>query len=253
MWKHWIRRWLADAGYVVFNTRSTSEYARDGLFTSHNARFLTDPEFREAYERGVAAGSGVDPRMEWRVHVALWLAQQARRLDGDFVECGVNSGFVSSAIMRRLDWSRLPKTFFLIDTFEGPVVSQYSEEEIRNGRRRVAEEALARGSYVTDLREVERKFAEWPNARVVKGAVPGVLASLEVDRVAFLHLDMNCAYPECAALEHFWDKLTPGGIVLLDDYAYYGNEHLAEEIDRVARRLGIGMLALPTGQGVLMK
>jgi hypothetical protein len=125
--KTWIRKWLASAGYVVFNTRATDCYARDGLFTANNQHFQEDPAFRAAYARGVQACAGADPHMEWRVHVALWAAGAAARVEGDFVECGVNAGFVSSAIMQRLDWARIGKRFYLIDTFSGPILSQYSQ------------------------------------------------------------------------------------------------------------------------------
>lgn len=79
---------------------------------------------------------------------------------------------------------------------------------------------MRRGAYETDVERVRANFAEWPNAVVVPGSVPEILPAVNVARVAFLHLDMNCALPERAALEHFWPKLSPGGFVLLDDYAY---------------------------------
>jgi hypothetical protein len=71
--------------------------------------------------------------------------------------------------------------------------------------------------------------------------------------VAFLHLDMNCALPERSALEFFWPRLSLGGVVLFDDYTYFGHNSQTEEIDAAARSLGIRILALPTGQGLIVK
>ena len=252
MVKNWIRKWLGSAGYVVFSTRAPGGYARDGLFTWHNPAFRDDPGFKAAYARGGQASAGIDPHMEWRVHVAL-AAGAAARVAGDFVECGVNAGFVSSAIMQRLDWAKMGKRFYLIDTFSGPVLAQYSREEIDCGRGRLAEEALAKGAYLTDLERVRANYAEWPNVEIIQGAVPEVLAGLDIRRVAFLHIDMNCAYPERAALEYFWERMAPGGMVLFDDYAYFGNEALAKEIDAAAAGLGAEVLGLPTGQGLMVK
>jgi hypothetical protein len=42
-------------------------------------------------------------------------------------------------------------------------------------------------------------------------------------------------------------------MVLLDDYAYFGNRIQGEAIDGAARSLGAKVLALPTGQGLIMK
>jgi len=251
--RQWHQKLLARAGYVMFNTRSKECYARDGLFTLNNDGFRENPGFKAAYGRGVEASAGFDPQIEWRIHVALWVARTASRIPGDFVECGVNAGFISSAIMQRLNWSATDKTFYLIDTFKGPVLTQYSQTEVELGRLRVAQEAVARGAYVTNLDLVRVNYSEWPNVEIVQGVVPDVLPALGIKRVAFLHLDMNCAYPERAALEHFWHLLSPYAMVLLDDYAYFGNEYLAQTIDSAATSLATEVLSLPTGQGLIIK
>jgi hypothetical protein len=251
MLKESVRKLFEACGYAVINTRSTYRYGRDGLFTAHNDHFRADPRFQAAYARGVKASRGVDPKMEWRVHVALWAAGNALRVPGDFVECGVNAGFVSSAIMQHLDWARIDKRFFLVDTFTGPVLTQYSGQE--SGRLKIAEAALDRGAYVTDLDRVRGNYAEWPNVEVIQGIVPDVLPLLGSRPVAFLHIDMNCAYPERAALEYFWPWLSPGAIALFDDYAYFDNERATEAIDTAAASLGARVLSLPTGQGLLVK
>jgi hypothetical protein len=78
---------------------------------------------------------------------------------GDFVECGVNRGFLSSAIMEDLEWDRLGKMFYLLDTFSGVdeemiSVSSGSETEIERNRRN-----LKTGFYVQALEEVIPNFA----------------------------------------------------------------------------------------------
>ncbi len=63
--------------------------------------------------------AGQDYGWHWRVHVGLWAAASCASLEGDFVECGVNRGFLSSAIMEHLDWDKTGKHFYLLDTFNG--------------------------------------------------------------------------------------------------------------------------------------
>jgi hypothetical protein len=251
--RRWIRSRLESRGYVVFNTRSRDYYAHDSLFTTNSDHFRDRRAFQEAYARGVQASCGIDPQIEWRLHVALWAALAAVRVPGDFVECGVNAGFVSSAIMQRLGWQSVGKRFYLIDTFAGPVLAQYSAKERNEGRIRAAQEAVARGAYVADLQRVRANFSDWPNVEIVQGVVPEVLPSLGIGRIAFLHLDMNCAYPERAALEYFWESLSPGALVLLDDYAYFSYGSLTRAIDAAADSLGAEVLSLPTGQGLIVR
>ena len=241
---------LAKEGYRVSRI---PPYAHDGLETIHNDHFRHDPNFRAAYRRGIEAGFGVDPAFEWRVHVALWAAKSSLRIPGDFVECGVNAGVISSAIMHWLGWNGFNRRFFLVDTWNGPPNNQYNDAEIELGRRRLDEAAMAAEGYVTDVDYARRNFAEWPGAVVVQGAVPDILQSVPSTEVAFLHLDMNCAYPERAALEFFWDRLSPGAIVLLDDYAYAGYEQQTIAMDSAADALGVDILSLPTGQGLIVK
>ncbi len=242
---------LRRLGYQGVNIRQ--RYFDDGIYSVHSDAFRQAPRFQAAYARGVQASAGVDPRFEWRVHIALWAAANSARLNGDFVECGVNAGFISSAVMQYLDWDRLAKCFYLVDTFAGPVPEQYSPAELACGRAEIAASSIAAGAYVTDVERVRRNFSSWRNVRIVQGAVPGVLSEVDASAVAFLHLDMNCAYPERAALEFFWDRMPAGGMVLFDDYCYAGCEQQGREIRTAAERFGVEVLSLPTGQGLIVR
>src|ERR1017187_10433181 len=89
-----------------------ADYNADGLRTVHCHDFIDNAAFVQAYKRGVKAIGGVDDyEWPWRVHIGLWAAFSASKLDGDFVECGVNKGFLSSAIMEYLNWNSIGKAF----------------------------------------------------------------------------------------------------------------------------------------------
>jgi len=145
------------------------------------------------------------------------------------------------------------RRFYLIDTFAGPVLEQFSAEEARGGRIEIAKEAIAAGAYVTDIDRVRRNFAEWPQAEIVQGRIPDVFETIICESVAFVHVDLNCAAPEKAALEFFWPLLSRGGVVLLDDYAYFGCSSQTAAIDAFAAHVGAQVLSLPTGQGLMVK
>ncbi len=238
-------------GFEIYYTRR--RYSQDGLFTVHNASFREQPGFREAYRRGILASRGVDPHFEWRAHVAIWAARTALAAEGAFVECGVNAGFLSSAILKALDWNQLGRNYYLVDTWDGPPLEQYSGAEIQAGRLQASLDALEVGAYRKDFDRVRENFAEWPSVQLVRGRVPDVLPELGEISVAFLHIDMNSAAPEVAALEYFWPRIPAGGVVLLDDYACEGHEQQQCAMDELAIRLGADILSLPTGQGVMVK
>ncbi len=246
-----IKSLAARAGFAIFKVRN--RYAQDGLFTVHSDHFRRDPGFRAAYQRGILASQGVDPEIEWRIHIGLWAARTALLAEGDFVECGVNAGFFSSAIMQKLDWDVLGRRFYLIDTFRGPVLDQYSAEEVRDGRLALAQQTIRAGAYVTDIDRVRANFAGWRNVVILQGAIPDVLRATDFGTIAFVHIDLNCALPERAAFEFFWDRLSRGGVVLLDDYGYYRHDRQREAIHEAACARGVEVLSLPTGQGVLIR
>ena len=216
----------------------TPVYDSDGLRTDpaviHNHDFMKDPRFVAAYERGVRA-QGLDQKYYWRVHVALWCAAHANKLDGDFVECGVWKGFLSSAIMRYLDWNALDKRFYLFDTFCGIDETQVTAEELQRLHL-----AHYRKHYLPNFEAVERNFAEFANVVLVRGSVPVSLDRVSIGPVSYLSLDMNNVTPEVQAAEYFWDRLVPGGVVLLDDYGFVSYEEQKKGFDRFARQGGRG-------------
>ena len=229
-------------------------YASDGLISTHRHAFLDDPAFQRAYQRGVRALGGQDfYYCQWRVHIGLWAAASASELDGDFIECGVNYGFLSSAVMEFLDWDRLGKTFYLLDTFAGVDPRFITAGERRAGALKKSQRHLRDGFYVSSVDSVRANFAQWRNQRIIVGAVPETLDQVDARAVAFLHIDMNCAPPEVAALRFFWPRLSPGAFVLLDDYAYWGYEEQRLAMNALASELSVPICALPTGQGLLIK
>jgi hypothetical protein len=183
----------------------------------------------------------------------LWVAYSASKLKGDFVECGVNHGFLSSAIMEYLNWNVLEKTFYLLDTFSGLDERFVSEQELDSGVMERNEDSLKSGFYVPGVETVRENFSEWKNVRIIQGSVPETLSAVDTQHIAYLHLDMNCAPPEVAAFNALWERLVPGAFILLDDYAYRGFGAQKSAMDAAAGAKGLQIVSLPSGQGLLIK
>ena len=226
-------------------------YNQDGLATRHNADFMREPRFVEAYRVGVENGRP-DLQVQWRVHVALWCATQARELEGDFVECGVHTGILSGAVMTWLDFAKLaPRRFYLFDTWAGIPAEQVSEDERRLGVLEMNRKYQDGDRLYADI---VKKFSRWPNATVVRGKVPDTLKAMEASgRVAYASIDLNVASAEMAAADFLWPRIVPGGLMLLDDYGWAAHVMQKKAWDEWAARQGVMILALPTGQGLLQK
>ena len=68
-------------------------------------------------------------------------------------------------------------------------------------------------------------------------------------KIAFLSIDMNCVEPEIAAAQYFWDRMVPGGAMLLDDYGHPLHINQKRAFDQFAREKGVEILHLPTERG----
>ena len=227
-------------------------YDQDGLRSVHDHEFMAEPGFQRAYSRGVQA-VGEDYAWHWRVHTGLWAASTAAHLPGDFVECGVNRGFMSSAIMELLDWETQARTFYLLDTFSGVDERYLSVEDRLHGVTERNSHDIQRGFYSFDVEAIRSNFSEWSNTKIIVGAIPETLPAVESERIAFLHLDLNCSLPEIATLDFFWDRFVAGAVILLDDYGYIGYRSQKIGMDAFAKRMDVSILSLPTGQGLMIK
>ena len=213
-----------------------------------NVDFLKEPRFLQAYKFGIDSGHqyGVMPQ-EWQFYIACCLATHATNLDGDFVECGVNTGRISLAICKFIDFNSTGKRFYLFDTYRG-----MPEEQITEAERWYALEYNKK--WYPDVYEIAKKnFTPFPNAQLVRGIVPDSLSQVRIDKVCYLHLDMNIVAPEIAAIEFFWERLVVGAVVLLDDYNFERHILQRTAMDEFAARAGTMVIPLPTGQGIIIK
>ncbi len=190
-------------------------YASDLLYTEHNADFMKEPKFAESYQLCKEIGGDLlkDYDIQWRIHVLCWAASQAKHLEGDYVDCGVHTGFCPRAVIHYVDFDRLSKIYYLLDTFSG-MDERYSSAYEMDRNRKLGYDKKA-GLY----EQVQKTFSTF-NVKIIKGAVPDTLPLVDAEKVCFLSIDMNCVVPEVAALEFFWPKLVSGGLVILDDYGY---------------------------------
>src|SRR5258708_34091282 len=105
---------------VILSLLKNNSYIEAGLGTAHIARFSHDPAFVAAYRKGVETGSWHGHEVRWRIYTACWAARHGLSLTGDFVECGVNRGGTSRAIIDFVNFgSRNDRRFFPLDTYKG--------------------------------------------------------------------------------------------------------------------------------------
>jgi len=247
-----------DRGEVVFAAGGAPvlrEYSYNGIGLrtfGKTTDCLEGERFIRAHAKGWESGHKKVRHIDdnrWIVHVVLWVATQAARLPGDFVECGVDTGMFSLAICDWLDFNKIDKDFWLFDTFRG-----IPDEQMTTAERNGIGGWHNRESYEECFEQAKANFSPWPRCRLVRGMVPETLAAFPADRkVAYLSIDMNIVAPEMAAIAFFWDRMVPGGMILLDDYGWATHRAQREAFDAFAETHGTMILSVPTGQGIMIR
>jgi O-methyltransferase len=160
------------------------------------------------------------------------------QLDGDFVECGVLFGTAVKTVVDFFGRDHFGKTFWAYDAFDTNPVAGHEFE--------------GQGPGLYD--KVKARFAGYQQVRLVQGLLPASLEGNSPAQIAYLHIDMNHAGYEIAVLDRLFDRVVPGGIVILDDYEWagaYRSQKIAHEAWFDARQYRV--FPLPTGQGLVLK
>ena len=227
-------------------TKLDITYQGDGITTRHNCGFLKTDKFKKAYAKCCRSHGSVSINIQWRVHQALWCAEIAKNLEGDFIEFGTGNGLVMSSVLEvYADWHKSNKKLTLVDTF--------CPYELDDETGKQSEGNGVHPFYAKSLDYVKSNFSKFDRVEFMIGFVPDVLAKLALDRLSFIHIDMNYFAPEIAALEYCWRFLVKGGVVLLDDYACGGHVQQYEAMNTLAKKLNFEILSTPTGQGIIVK
>ena len=218
-------------------TRRRGFYAGDNLITlGKSMGFLRDKSLIKAWREHSETGGEFGAL--WRRVILAWGARSSLRVQGDFVECGCYRGTGARIVADVIDFSKLDRKYYLYDLFDRDPKRPYH----------------SMSAHGPDLFErVQGRFKDFSNVVVTPGLVPETFNVAAPEKIAFLHLDLNNREAEIAALDVLFDRIEPGGIIVLDDYAWiYYRDQMEAEFKWFSER-GYHVLELPTGQGVVIK
>jgi hypothetical protein len=156
-----------------------------------------------------------------------------RDLTGDYVECGVWRGGSSMAAAWTYQVCGRQPQFWLYDTYQGMPEPVEADRKIRGIDARSEWVACRDGDYSdwcrASLEDVKANMAltGYPGIRYVVGKCENTLLTDRPDRIALLRLDTDFYESTKAELEILWDRVVPGGVVILDDYGSWGGAKLA--------------------------
>ena len=177
-------------------------------------------------------------------------------LPGARIECGAYRG--ATALLFCEAWrSRCPEFtgdgFFLLDSFSGTSTSSRPDHipvRDQQGEVRMAPFFPPRQSDVK-VDDVRSFFGDYPRAQILEGWIPDVFSALPETAWAFVHIDLTLFEATRAALEHFYPRLTSGGVLIVDGSLFCPGAQKA--VDDFASAHGAPYVALGHREAVFIK
>lgn len=161
------------------------------------------------------------------------------KIPGDIVECGVwKGGSMMAAAMALNAMNNTERQLYLFDTFDGMSEPGKHDISIRNES---ASELLENSNkdeetYIwaySPLENVKKHLYStgYDPAKLhfIKGRVEETLPSKAPDKISLLRLDTDWYESTRHELHHLYPRLSPGGVIIIDDYGHWKGARKATE------------------------
>jgi len=170
-------------------------------------------------------------------------------ISGDMVECGVWMGgsmMVVARALRRMN--EVSRNLHLFDTFAGMSSATAKDRDFR-GKEATRLMAQARRSSddiwaLAPLETVKKNMEStgYPSERIhyKVGRVEDTLPGEAPEQIALLRLDTDWYESTRHEMEHLFPRLTPGGVLIVDDYGHW--EGAKRAVDEYIESHGLKIL-----------
>lgn len=170
----------------------------------------------------------------------------AAGVPGDFCEAGVWRGGACILMQAVLTVHAADKKIWLLDSFEGlPKPSSRFAHD--------AGDTLWKDSLAVSVDQVKANFERYgllgDNLVFVKGFFENTVPTLTVDKLSLLRLDGDMYGSTWTVLEGLYDRVQPGGYVIVDDYGVVPACAAAIHDFRKARGIGEQLFAIGLVKG----
>lgn len=162
-----------------------------------------------------------------------------KKIEGDYVECGVWKGgniLLFKKFLENEDTSK--RNIYAFDTFEGMTVPDKNDFEISTNNTAIKllqkdknKETNVWGICSLDQvkRNISKHTKDLKNIYFVKGAVEKTLNESKniPEKISLLRLDTDWYQSTRKELEVLYEKVSSGGIIIIDDYGHWGGSRKA--------------------------
>ena len=195
-------------------------------------------------------------------------------IPGDLVECGVESGRFERMWIEELQAQGCEREIYMYDTFGGltkpdkfdyaaagavnnPWVDAASVAQTWEQKKLYTASGEVNGWCYCPLERVRANLLStgYPESRLhfVVGDVAKTLTETVPDQIAVLRLDTDWYESSKIELEVLYDRVTPGGIVIFDDYYYWDGQRRATDEFFQTRNIAVNYVKINSQTAAMFK
>jgi len=202
--------------------------------------WLTDEKFQEVYGT-IKNYTLID---EYRCYTLWDISNQIRKIDGDILEVGVWRGGSSVLLSNGLNKN---EEMYLADTFKGVVKAGENDTRYKGGEH---------SDTTLDLVEsLLLKFVLPSQFTILEGIFPDDFRNCKFKNgLKLCHIDVDVFESAKTVFNYVWGKMVKGGIVIFDDYGFWGCEGITDFVNQLKLDLKDGIVVYNlSGQALVIK
>jgi O-methyltransferase len=210
---------------------------------NHSLYWFNDPQYLEMWRRFPEANNDIAERR----YNLFNLCRSVADLKGDTAECGALNGAGSHILVSVLRDGEGRHHIF--DSFEG-----LSEPSAEDGAKVLTPYTWKKHDLTVPEERVRRNLAEFGDrVRYYKGWIPERLHEVADRTFRLVHIDVDLYQPTRDALAFFYGRMTPGGLIVCDDYGSEICPGAKQAFDEYMQGRTESIIHLTTGQGIIIK
>jgi O-methyltransferase len=203
--------------------------------------WLTDERFQRVYARA-RRHTLVD---EWRCYELWELVGQVAHVPGAILEVGAWRGGSGAILAQRATDLGIAEPVYICDTWEGIVKTGEIDRYYRDGKHDDAS--------ISDVRTLIDQLG-LANVKLLQGIFPDETADqVGEERLRLVHIDVDVYRSAADVLDWAWERLSPEGVVVFDDYGCPATPGVTQLVNEVRSRDDRFFLHNLNGHAVFIK
>ncbi len=164
----------------------------------------------------------------WSINQSLKYLKN-KNVSGDIVECGIYNGYTLAFIKKILIKNNFNKTLWGYDTFEEGFNKETISKKDRFNIKKKSFDVINDETVYYSLDQVISNINQYTsydekNFRLIKG---NIIETLDIEEnipnnISFLRMDTDLYETTKKQLEILYPRLSPGGVLHIDDYGWMG-------------------------------